>query len=71
TLAAKWRQVSLDHQEGTVGEDAIDQTETLTADDVMQEVGLACWNESADFQAENSEDAFFRWAYVARLEILK
>jgi RNA polymerase sigma-70 factor (ECF subfamily) len=42
------------------------------ADDVMQEVGLACWHKFADFQPDNSKDAFLRWAcVVARFEVLK
>jgi RNA polymerase sigma-70 factor (ECF subfamily) len=42
------------------------------ADEVMQEVGLTCWHKFSDFQADNSQDAFFRWAcVVARFEILK
>jgi RNA polymerase sigma-70 factor (ECF subfamily) len=41
-------------------------------DDVMQEVGLACWHKFTDFQIDNSKDAFFRWACViARFEVLK
>ena len=42
------------------------------ADDVMQEVCLACWHKFADFDPDSSEDAFFRWAcVVARFEVLK
>ncbi len=42
------------------------------ADDVMQEVGLACWHKFADFKTDDSTDAFFRWACViARFEVLK
>ncbi len=42
------------------------------ADEVMQEVGLACWHKFSDFQAGDSLDAFFRWACViARFEVLK
>ena len=42
------------------------------ADEVMQEVGLACWRKFSDFQADASQDAFFRWAcVVARFEVLK
>ena len=41
-------------------------------DDVMQEVGLACWHKFADFKVDESNDAFFRWACViARFEVLK
>jgi RNA polymerase sigma-70 factor (ECF subfamily) len=41
-------------------------------DEVMQEVGLACWHKFSDFQAGDSPDAFFRWACViARFEVLK
>ena len=42
------------------------------ADEVMQEVGLACWHKFSDFQTDDSQDAFFRWACViARFEVLK
>lgn len=42
------------------------------ADDVMQEVCLACWHKFADFDPDGSENAFFRWAcVVARFEVLK
>lgn len=42
------------------------------ADDVMQEVGLACWHKFSDFNADESKEAFFRWAcVVARFEVLK
>lgn len=42
------------------------------ADEVMQEVGLACWHKFSDFQADGLRDAFFRWACViARFEVLK
>lgn len=42
------------------------------ADEVMQEVGLACWRKFSDFQNNASPDGFFRWAcVVARFEILK
>ena len=42
------------------------------ANDVMQEVCLACWHKFADFDPDRSEDAFFRWACViARFEVLK
>jgi RNA polymerase sigma-70 factor (ECF subfamily) len=42
------------------------------ADEVMQEVGLACWHKFSDFQTDDSQDAFFRWACViVRLEVLK
>ena len=41
-------------------------------DDVMQEVGLACWHKFADFRPDDSADAFFKWAcLVARYEVLK
>src|SRR6056297_1435006 len=42
------------------------------ADEVMQEVGLACWHKFSNFQADGSQDAFFRWACViSRFEVLK
>ena len=42
------------------------------ADEVMQEVGLACWHKFSDFEADSSQDAFFKWACViARFEVLK
>ena len=42
------------------------------ADEVMQEVGLACWHKFSNFQTDDSQDAFFRWACViARFEVLK
>ncbi len=41
-------------------------------DDVMQEVGLACWHKFADFRPDDSKDAFFKWAcVVGRFEVLK
>ena len=43
-------------------------------DDVMQEVGVACWHKFAEFKikTDESKDAFFRWAcVVARFEVLK
>ena len=42
------------------------------ADEVMQEVGLACWRKFSDFRDDDSPDGFYRWAcVVARFEILK
>ena len=42
------------------------------ADDVMQEIGLACWHKFSDFQPDDSKTAFFRWACViARFEVLR
>ena len=42
------------------------------ADEVMQEVGLACWRKFSDFQDDDASDGFYRWAcVVARFEILK
>jgi RNA polymerase sigma-70 factor (ECF subfamily) len=42
------------------------------ADEVMQEVGLACWHKFSDFHAGDAHNAFFRWACViARFEVLK
>ncbi len=42
------------------------------ADEVMQEVGLACWRKFSDFQDDDAPDGFYRWAcVVARFEILK
>ena len=41
------------------------------ADEVMQEVGLACWRKFDDF-AGDSPDEFVRWAcVVARFEVLR
>ncbi|MEM7311809.1 MAG: sigma-70 family RNA polymerase sigma factor [Planctomycetota bacterium] len=41
-------------------------------DDVMQEVGLACWHKFPEFRANDVTDAFFRWAcVVSRFEVLK
>lgn len=41
-------------------------------DDVMQEVGLACWHKFSDFDSDGNIDAFFRWACViAKFEVLK
>ncbi len=41
-------------------------------DDVMQEVGLACWRKFQEFKTDKSPDAFFRWAcVVARFEVLR
>lgn len=42
------------------------------ADDVMQEVGLACWHKFADFRPDDSSDSFLKWAcVVAKFEILR
>ena len=42
------------------------------ADDVMQEIGLACWHKFPDFQPDDSQTEFFRWACViARFEVLR
>lgn len=45
---------------------------SVDVDDVMQEIGLACWHKFGDFQADEATDAFFRWACViGRFEVLK
>ncbi len=41
-------------------------------DDVMQEVGLACWRKFDAFESADSPDAFLRWACViAQFEVLR
>jgi RNA polymerase sigma-70 factor (ECF subfamily) len=41
-------------------------------DDVMQEVGLACWRKFEDFNPEDTPEHFVRWACViARFEVLR
>ncbi|MDA1052946.1 MAG: sigma-70 family RNA polymerase sigma factor [Planctomycetota bacterium] len=41
-------------------------------DDVMQEVGLACWRKFDSFASTDSPDDFVRWAcVVARFEVLR
>jgi RNA polymerase sigma-70 factor (ECF subfamily) len=41
-------------------------------DDVMQEVGLACWRKFDAFESKDSTDEFVRWACViARFETLR
>jgi RNA polymerase sigma-70 factor (ECF subfamily) len=41
-------------------------------DDVLQNVGLACWRKFADFDPQGTPEEFARWACViARFEVLK
>lgn len=41
-------------------------------DDVMQNIGLACWQKFAAFDPSDGSDAFRRWAcVVARFEVLR
>lgn len=41
-------------------------------DDIMQEVGLACWRKFGNFTTTESPDDFVRWAcVVARFEVLR
>lgn len=47
-------------------------TSSQDVDDVMQEVGLACWHKFADFRADGGTDVFFKWAcVVGRFEVLR
>ena len=41
-------------------------------DDVMQDVGLACWRKFSTFDADGTPEEFLRWAcVVARFEVLR